>query len=86
VRGVELLHDTNATPALPMDLVIAHELELYGSHGMAAREYPAMLALVASGAVRPDRLIGSVIGLDGAPDALAGMDRPAAHGIIVIAP
>lgn len=83
---VGLLHGTDATPALPMDLVIAHELELYGSHGMAAREYPAMLKLVASGALRPDRLIGSVIGLDGAPDALAGMDRPGADGIVVIAP
>ena len=35
-----------------MDLVVAHELELYGSHGLAAADYPPMLALVASGAVR----------------------------------
>ena len=28
---------------LPMDLIIARELEIYGSHGMAARDYPAML-------------------------------------------
>src|SRR5205814_580236 len=34
---------------LPMDLVIARELEIYGSHGMAARDYPAMRALVADG-------------------------------------
>ena len=29
-----------------MDLVVAHELELYGSHGLAAADYPPMLALV----------------------------------------
>ena len=37
-----------ATP-LPMDVVVAHELEIYGSHGMAAADYPPMLALVADG-------------------------------------
>jgi len=36
--------------------VIAKELEIYGSHGMAARDYPGMLALAASGALRPARL------------------------------
>ena len=36
-------------PAVPMDLVIAHELQLLGSHGMAAHDYPRLLALVGSG-------------------------------------
>ena len=30
-------------PAIPMDLVIARELELLGSHGMAAHDYPEMM-------------------------------------------
>jgi len=38
---------------LPMDLVIARELEIYGSHGMAARDYPAMLRMVVDGTRRP---------------------------------
>ena len=68
-----------------MDRVVAHELEIYGSHGMAAHEYPAMLALVADGTLRPDRLVGQVIGLDGAGEALAAMDRPATSpGMTVI--
>jgi D-arabinose 1-dehydrogenase-like Zn-dependent alcohol dehydrogenase len=33
-------------PRVPMDLVIARELELLGSHGMAAHAYPEMLVLV----------------------------------------
>ena len=41
-----------------MDRVIAWELEVYGSHGMAAHEYPAMLARIASGDARPVRLVG----------------------------
>ena len=74
---VGLLLGDSATPPLPMDRVVAHELEVYGSHGMAAHEYPAMLALVEDGTLRPDLLVGSVIGLDGAGAALAAMDRPA---------
>ena len=73
---VGLLLGPDAAAPLPMDLVIARELEIYGSHGMAARDYPAMLAMVADGALRPDRLLGEVIGLDGAAAALAAMDRP----------
>ncbi|CAN7174736.1 zinc-dependent alcohol dehydrogenase family protein [Knoellia sp. LjRoot47] len=83
---VGLLLGSSSTPPLPMDRVVAHELEIYGSHGMAAHEYPAMLALVADGTLRPDRLVGEVIGLDGAGAALAAMDRPATSaGMTVIA-
>ena len=62
---------------LPMDLVIARELEVYGSHGMAAGDYPAMMRMVADGTLRPALLTGDVIGLDGVPGALAAMDGPA---------
>ena len=44
---------------IPMDLVIAREIEIYGSHGMAAREYPAMMRLVADGTLRPGLLVGT---------------------------
>ena len=63
---------------LPMDLVIARELEIYGSHGMAARDYPAMMRLVADGTLRPGLLVGEVIGLEDAGRALAAMDGPSA--------
>lgn len=80
-----LLLNEASTPPLPMDLVVAHELAIHGTHGMPARDYPAMLDLVASGAVRPDLLVGKVIGLDEAPAALTAFDRPAASaGITVI--
>jgi D-arabinose 1-dehydrogenase-like Zn-dependent alcohol dehydrogenase len=82
---VGLLLGAAATPPLPMDLVVGRELEIYGSHGMAAHEYPAMLALVADRTLRPDRLVGSVIGLADAGAALAAMDGlPAAAGMTVV--
>ena len=82
---VGLLLGEQAAPSLPMDLVVARELEIHGSHGMAARDYPAMLALVASGALRPERLVGSVVGLPDAGAALAAMSRPATSaGVTVV--
>jgi alcohol dehydrogenase len=82
-----LLLGEASTPPLPMDLVVAHELAIHGTHGMAARDYPAMLDLVAAGDLRPAELVGAVIGLGEAPAALAAFDRPAlGAGITVIEP
>jgi alcohol dehydrogenase len=82
---VGLLLGDEAHPPLPMDRVVAKELEIYGSHGMAARDYPGLLDLVAGGTLEPARLVGAVIGLDEAADALVAMNRPtAAAGITVV--
>lgn len=84
---VGLLLADHARPDLPMDRVIGWELEIYGSHGMAAHEYPAMLAQVASGALRPDLLVGGTVDLDGAGPALAAMDEvPVRAGMTVVVP
>lgn len=82
---VGLLLGENAAPPLPMDRVVAWELEVYGSHGMPAVDYPALMAMVADGRLRPDRLVRRVIGLEEAGAALAAMDHPsAAAGITVV--
>jgi D-arabinose 1-dehydrogenase-like Zn-dependent alcohol dehydrogenase len=84
---VGLLLGAAATPPIPMDLVTAWELEIHGSHGMAAHEYPPMLALIGDGTLRPDLLLGQVIGLEDAGAALAAMDRsPSSAGMTVIDP
>ncbi|MFT3969768.1 MAG: hypothetical protein QM695_05665 [Micropruina sp.] len=44
--------------ALPWGLVVARELIVAGSHGMAAADHPAMLQLIADGTVDPGRLVG----------------------------
>jgi D-arabinose 1-dehydrogenase-like Zn-dependent alcohol dehydrogenase len=82
---VGLLLRADATPPIPMDLVTAWELEIYGSHGMAAHEYPPMLALIEDGSLRPDLLVGETIGLAAAGAALAAMDRaPSSAGMTVV--
>ena len=73
-------------PRVPMDLVIARELELLGSHGMAARAYPELLALVEAGKLRPGDLVTREIGLDDAPAALVAMGEAGPPGVTVIRP
>ncbi len=82
---VGLLLDDEAAPAIPMGRVIADELELLGSHGIAVGEYAAMLDDVVAGRLRPAESIGSTIGFDDLPGALEAMDRPATGSGMVVA-
>ena len=79
---VGLLPDTD-TP-IPMDRVVAWELEIRGSHGMQAHRFGDMLASIRSGAVDPHRLIGRRISLTEAPAALAAMDGFGGVGMTII--
>ncbi|GAA0516486.1 zinc-dependent alcohol dehydrogenase family protein [Deinococcus depolymerans] len=81
---VGLLLADQARPAVPMDRVIGRELELLGSHGMAAHTYPQMLGLIERGQLNPAALIGTRIDLAGAAQALVGMDTFAGVGVTVI--
>ena len=80
---VGLLLGDEAAPALPMDLVIARELRIAGSHGMQAHRYHEALDMIAAGRLQPARLLGPTIPLESAPAALEGMDH-AAPGVTVI--
>ena len=73
-------------PRVPMHLVIARELEILGSHGMAAHAYPEMLRLVATGRLRPGDLVTERIGLDDVPGALTGMSDGSPRGVTVVLP
>jgi alcohol dehydrogenase len=79
-----MLQDDDAAP-LPWSRVIAWELRVAGSHGMSAADYPALLDLVRAGRLRPELLLGAVVDLDGAVDALVAMDDPAAARGMVVA-
>lgn len=81
---VGLLLDAHAAPPIPMARVIARELELRGSHGMAAHRYEAMLAMIAAGTLAPQELVGRTIPLAEAPGALTSMDRFQGTGVTVI--
>lgn len=77
--------DDGATP-MPMARVIAWELDLLGSHGMAAVDYPAMLDLIARGTLRPQDLIERIVGLGEAAGMLTRMDSAAPAGMTMIDP
>ncbi|MGO4725417.1 MULTISPECIES: zinc-dependent alcohol dehydrogenase family protein [unclassified Inquilinus] len=81
---VGLMLGDHARPPLPMDRVIAYELEILGSHGMQAFRYQAMLDMIGTGKLAPQQLIGSRIALDEAPLALTQMDRFDGTGIAVV--
>ncbi|MFI2432313.1 zinc-dependent alcohol dehydrogenase family protein [Streptomyces sp. NPDC018693] len=83
---VGLLPSSDGTTPVPMARVIALELEILGSHGMAAHTYPAMLDAVSAGVLRPDLLVTSTIGLDAVPRALAEMGTAPGAGVTVIEP
>ncbi|MEW2245885.1 zinc-dependent alcohol dehydrogenase family protein [Streptomyces sp. NPDC014776] len=83
---VGLLPSADGTTPVPLARAIALELELLGSHGMAAHTYPAMLELVRAGTLRPDLLVTSTIPLADAPAALAAMGTAAGAGVTVITP
>ena len=57
---------------------------MLGSHGMQAHRYGAMMAMVHSGKLRPERLIGERIGLEQSIAALMAMDRFELVGVSVV--
>jgi len=83
---VGLLPPVAGRPRLPMERVIGWELDLLGSHGMAAADYPAMLSLVERGDLRPQELIERVISLQEAAAILPALDRASPAGLTVIDP
>jgi alcohol dehydrogenase len=81
---VGLLVGEDARPRLPMELVIARELEIFGSHGLAAANYPALMQLATTGKLDPRRLVSRLITLEEAPAALAELGAFAHAGITII--
>ncbi|MFJ2603659.1 zinc-dependent alcohol dehydrogenase family protein [Streptomyces sp. NPDC087425] len=83
---VGLLPSPEGTTPVPLARAIALELELLGSHGMAAHAYPPMLELVRAGVLRPDRLVTSKIPLAETPAALSALGTARGAGVTVIEP
>nr|WP_287837459.1 zinc-dependent alcohol dehydrogenase family protein [Halomonas sp.] len=81
---VGLMLADHSTPAVPMSKVIANELEILGSHGMQAHRYGAMLAMIQSGKLAPEKLIGRRITLEESVQALINMDKFEGVGVTVV--
>jgi len=81
---VGLLAGDDYRPQLPMELVVANELEIVGSHGMQAHEYGRMLTMIQEGRLQPDKLIRQTVDLETAAAALGNPDALHVAGVTVI--
>ena len=83
---VGLLPPVDGRSRVPMDRVIAWELDVLGSHGMAAADYPEMMSLVAAGTLQPELLVERIVGLEEAADLLPRFDTLAVAGMTMVDP
>ncbi len=81
---VGLMLASDRQPIVPMDRIIAWELEIIGSHGMQAHRYNSMLDMIAAGRLHPERLITRTLSLESGVLELTRMDSFSQMGIMVI--
>ena len=81
---VGLMVGDDSLPPIPMSLLHGREIELTGSHGMAAHAYPRMLAMVASGKLNPGRLVTSTLTLTEGMHHLERMHEFPGAGMAVV--
>jgi len=81
---VGLLVGNHQHPAIPMDQVVANELEILGSHGMQAYRYPQMMEMIRSGKLSPEKLVGKRITLEESLDELENMNNFVGTGVTII--
>ncbi len=81
---VGLMVGDHQHPAIPMDKVIANELEILGSHGMQAFRYPQMMEMIRGGKLSPGKLVGKTINLEESLDELVNINNFAGTGVTVI--
>ncbi|MCG6187786.1 zinc-dependent alcohol dehydrogenase family protein [Maribellus maritimus] len=81
---IGLMTGDHKHPKIPMDMVVAHELEILGSHGMQAFRYTEMFEMIKVGKLKPELLVGKTISLEETADALVNMDEFENLGVTVI--
>jgi alcohol dehydrogenase len=81
---VGLMLGDHSTPAVPMSRIVAHELEILGSHGMPAHRYDVMMPMILSGKLKPELLVGKEISLEESIDALISMNEFRGTGTTVV--
>lgn len=81
---VGLMTGEHQHPNIPMDSVLANELEIVGSHGMQAWRYPDMMAMIEQKKLLPEKLVGSLINLEQSLDFLVNMNQFSSAGVTVI--
>ena len=81
---VGLMTGNHQHPKVPMDKVLANELEILGSHGIQAFRYSAMLEMIKEGKLQPEKLVERTISLEEVIVELPNMDKFTNKGILVV--
>ena len=79
-----LMTENHANTEIPMAKLIAHELEILGSHGMPAANYPEMFQLIQEKGIDLSRMIGKRVSLSQVPDLLPNLNTSTQAGVTVI--
>ena len=81
---VGLMTGADKYPQIPMDQVIARELEIRGSHGMQAYKYPEIFEMIRAGKLAPEKLLEKTVSLEASVDLLPEMHAFQGSGVTVI--
>lgn len=81
---VGLMTGDHQHPKVPMDKVLANELEILGSHGMQAYRYDALLQMIKEGKLHPEKLVEKAISLEDICIELPNMDKFKNKGVLVV--
>lgn len=83
---VGLIPDTVGKPQTSFEKLVAHELEIIGSHGIQAHEYQALLDFVQEKIIDFEPLIKGFVTLEKGAELLQKDDGPDSAGIVIIVP
>lgn len=81
---VGLMVAEDASTKLPMARVLAEELQVIGSHGIAAHEYPKLLEQIVAGTLSPGQLVNERIRLEDIPERLPRLGENQHVGVTVV--
>lgn len=81
---IGLMTGDHSHPKIPMDQVVANELEILGSHGIQAFKYPEVFELIKSRKLKLKKFIRKTISLEEATTALPNMNKNHNSGVLVI--
>ncbi len=81
---VGLLEADHREVSFPMNVLVANEIEIRGSHGMQAHRYPEMMGMIMEGRLEPRKLVSGTASLEESVEVLCSMGGFHTKGVVVI--
>ncbi|HBD11079.1 MAG TPA: alcohol dehydrogenase [Porticoccaceae bacterium] len=76
--------DEQGYVSLPVDVMVARELEFVGTIGMQPQRYPSMLNMVETGKLTPGKMVTNVVSIDEAANVITSMGSYGTVGTTVV--